>query len=299
MGLSGPGPSLLSSQLPCNAQNVKAPLKLAPVARRTFVPPAALRSRTNPLLSACLSRGSRISFGGIFRSFLFVLLATLAAGSTFVALRMGEDRKLAREELSRATKTIDQMTAVVSNNGLLKGSALEPARQELLQPVLEYNQAIVTAHATDKVVTGEATAAKFRIAALQAKLGSKDSVETLGDAINMLCTMNENPATDLDTFPSLHANLLKIAAPTDWMAVKGATFEDMRNHGLKLYFDLVGGVGALKSLHEKHPQSINFTDDLAALLTSLATLKATDSRPARRRVVRLVAGARFAGGTGA
>jgi tetratricopeptide (TPR) repeat protein len=215
---------------------------------------------------------SRVSLITILFSLLLMALATISVGSTVVALRTAKERTAAKEHFSQAFDTVDRTTAALLVNDKLKGS-LEPVRKELLQPSLDYYQKFVQASGKDESCLRELTSAEFHIAALQAKLGSKESVAALTRGMNFLKDLSKTPA-DPQTFPSLQACALKMVPPPEWLALKGASQMEIQAYGLSLFAAMGGAITTFDDLAKKNPKVIGFRDDLAALLRSSAMFNA-------------------------
>jgi tetratricopeptide (TPR) repeat protein len=219
--------------------------------------------------------GSRGLLVSIFVSLLLMATITLSVGSTIVALRTARERDLAREDFAKCSRAFDETVVAVASNSKLKGPALEPTRKELLQPALDYYQAFVRSHAADPKMLAERVSAQFHMAGLLVKLGSKNGVTSLTQGI---ADLNQLKDSDLDpeTFPSLQACALKVAAPIDWVMVKGAD----QVYALTLIIAISRAINTYQALSQKYPQVVSFRDDFSALLKASAMLQS--QRPERR-----------------
>lgn len=220
-------------------------------------------------------RGSVLS--AILLTFLLVATTTLAVGSTYVAMRASEERSRAREELAAALRAIDQYTAAVLTNSKLKGA--EPARKELLAPSLDYYENFVKTYAKDKSLMPELASAEFHIAALQAKLGTKKSVEAMKEGVSYLRQLKDT-STEPDKYPRLQDCALRLVPPLEWAVLKEGTPAEGEIHQGSLFFTVQGAMAAITELNQKYPQAVGFRDDLAALnrITALF-MSARNRRP--------------------
>jgi hypothetical protein len=198
----------------------------------------------------------------ILLSLLVVVLGTLAVGSTIVAVRAAKERDQVRQDLRLVTHGMDTFVeSVVANS--------KPPKQEILQPALDYYKEFSTAHAGDKKMLSEVASAKFHMAALQVKLGSKDVVKTMFDGILALDELATDASADPNSFPSLQDSALKLTTPIEWFMVKGAD----RAYQLQLVVALGRAKGTYESLSTKHPASVPFRDNYSALLKASALIQ--------------------------
>jgi tetratricopeptide (TPR) repeat protein len=195
-------------------------------------------------------------------SLLVVALATIAVGSTIVAKRASEARDRAKRDFAAASAGYDALVVAVATN-------VKPARKELLQPALDYYQKFTQSHAGDKDMLCELATAKFHMAALHAKLGSKEGVtamtQGLGDLYEMTKVENADPAS----FPSLQDSALKVTTPFEWFRVK----EIDQKYALQMTVAINRATDLYTSLAKKYPQHVPFRDNQSALLKSAALLQ--------------------------
>jgi hypothetical protein len=220
-------------------------------------------------LSCCQSSRRGPAFGlprglaalAILLSLLVVVLGTLAVGSTIVAVRAAKERDQVRQDLRLAIHGMDNFVETVVTNSKPK--------QEVLQPALDYYKNFSDAHATDKKMLSELASAKFHLAALQAKLGSKEAADSMFDGVVALDELSTDASADPDTFPSLQDSALKLTTPIEWFMVKGAD----RNYQIQLVMNIHRAKGTYEKLAKKHPASVPFRDNYSALLKSYALIQ--------------------------
>jgi len=211
---------------------------------------------------AALHRPRGLATVAILLSLLVVVLGTLAVGSTIVAVRAAKERDHARQDLRRATGGMDTFVESVVVNS-------KPPKKEILQPAIDYYKAFANAHAADKKMLSEVASANFHMAALQAKLGSKDAAKTMFDGVLALDELSADPSADPNTFPSLQDSALKLTTPIEWFMVKDAD----RAYQLQLVMALGRAKGTYESLSNKHPASVPFRDNYSALLKGSALIQ--------------------------
>jgi tetratricopeptide (TPR) repeat protein len=202
--------------------------------------------------------------GGIIKS-LFVMLVVgliaFSAGSTYVALRTIEQRDQARKNFAEASRGVEKLVVVLGS--------VKPAKPELLQPAIDYYQEFLRVHANDKTMLPELAGAEFYLAGLQVKLGSKEGVSSLRQGLSFLNQMNNDPGLDPETIPTLTGSAMKVAAPIDWVMVKGA--DQLYATGLML--QIATAITTYEELSKKNPQTPALRDDLSSLLKSSAMLQ--------------------------
>jgi len=145
----------------------------------------------------------------------------------------------------------------------------KPPKKEILQPAIDYYKAFSEAHAADKKMLPEVASARFHLAALQAKLGSKDAAKTMFDGVLALDELSADATADPNTFPSLQDSALKLTTPIEWFMVKGAD----RAYQMQLVVALNRAKGTYENLSNKHPASIPFRDNYSALLKGSALIQ--------------------------
>lgn len=211
---------------------------------------------------AALHRPRGLAAVAILLSLLVVVLGTLAVGSTIVAVRAVKERDEARQDLRRAATGIDAFVESVVVNS-------KPPKKEILQPALDYYKEFSDAHAADKKMLSEVASAKFHMAALQAKLGSKDAAKTMFDGVLALDELSADASADPNSFPSLQDSALKLTTPIEWFMVKGAD----GTYRMQLIMALGRAKGTYESLSNKHPASVPFRDNYSALLKGSALIQ--------------------------
>jgi tetratricopeptide (TPR) repeat protein len=218
------------------------------------------------------ARRSRGWLATILLSTVFLVLATLAVASTFVAKRTLEERDRVREDYLQASAALEQCIAAVATSGPLKGAAAEPARKEILEPALAYYQHYVQEHATDKKALAHKAAAYLHMSTIQAKLGSKESIPSLRQGIGFVIELTKEPNVDPASFPSVQASVLKLVSQGDWLAVKGVSSQEMQGLGLGLLLSAQFAAPSLEDMAKNHPDVVSFRDDVAGLEKMLASI---------------------------
>jgi tetratricopeptide (TPR) repeat protein len=198
---------------------------------------------------------------------LIVGLAAVSVVSTIYAMRMVEERDRAKEDLAQSSNTIDEIVVAVANSDKLKGATAAEARQAILQPVADHYAHIIEKYHDDKKMQPAVASAQLHQAAVQAKLGLPECVKSLSGGLGTINTMLKSDFGE-ESYPSFRDSV-RIAAPTDWIAVKGST---PTAQGAALYASLGAGVTAYRELNKRFPKSVVFRDDLAELLKSSAML---------------------------
>ncbi len=103
-------------------------------------------------------------------------------------------------------------------------------RDELLSPALAYYEEYTQAHMADEIVPPEVAAAQFRTAGLYAKMGSNKSIPSLTAGMLTIDKLR-SAKVDPDTYPSLEECAMGIAAPEEWIALRGASMKEIGAHG--------------------------------------------------------------------
>lgn len=207
------------------------------------------------------SRPRGVSLVTILVSLLVVALATIAVGSTIVAKRAIEARDRAKQDLAQASRGFDDL--------VVAAAAIKPVKRELLQPAVDYYQKFVQSHAGDKQMRAELASANFHLAALHAKLGSKDGVAAMSQGLTELDDLARDPAVDPLIIPSLQDCALKVTTPIEWFMVKGAD----RTYAVQLVVAINRARGTYDELSRKFPQIAGFRDNFSALLKATAMLE--------------------------
>ena len=215
--------------------------------------------------------GRRRGISGLALMFLFLLLAmaAVAVGSSIYAVQAIKERDRSREDFAQSTTAIDSVVAAAAGSAKLKGPANTEARAEVLQPALNYYQAIAEKYADDEQMLPQVASARLHLAALQARVGSPECVNSLNAGLAAVNGMIKADFPEKD-FPGFQATALKIAAPMDWVQVKT---NDLQSHVIGLFFAIKTAAGTYHDLATKFPKSVVFRDDLSALLKSSATLE--------------------------
>lgn len=207
-------------------------------------------------------RRSGLSLLSVLVSLLIVALATIAVGSTVVAMRAAEQRDRAKQDFAQASGGFDELVVAVA-------TTVKPPRKDLLQPAIDHYQKFVQSHAADKKLLPEVVSARFHLAALHAKLGSKEGVEAMALGLGDLDEIAKQEAPDLATFPSLQDCALKVATPVEWFMVKDAD----RSYGTRLIFCINRAMGTYSALSRKYPDDVNLRNNHAALLKGWALIQ--------------------------
>ncbi|MBI3840337.1 MAG: hypothetical protein HY288_20640 [Planctomycetia bacterium] len=223
--------------------------------------------------TALAARRSRGWLSTILLSLLFLVLATISVASTIVAKRTLDERDRAREDLLQASAAIDQTVATAATSTQLKGASAEPARKEFLEPALAFYQKYTQAHVGDKKALVQMAGAYFHMAAIHAKLGSKESVSSLKQGMDCITQLAKEPNADPASFPSVQASVFKLVTQGDWLAVKGVPRNEMQAYGLGFLLTLQGATSTFEQMAKAHPEVVSFRDDVAALQRVTATLE--------------------------
>jgi hypothetical protein len=198
----------------------------------------------------------------ILLSLLVVVLGTLAVGSTIVAVRATKERDQLRQDLRLATLGMDNFVETVVAKS-------KPPKQETLQPAIDYYKKFADAHASDKKMLSELASAKFHMAGLQAKLGSKEAADSMFQGVLALDELAGDTSADPASFPSLQDGALKLTTPVEWFMVKGAD----RAYQIQLVVAINRAKGTYEILSKKHPASVPFRDNYSALLKAFALIE--------------------------
>src|SRR6476660_3947939 len=167
----------------------------------------------------------------IVLSLLAVALATIAVGSTIVAQRAADARDRVRKDFTTASRAYDGLVETVAS--------AKPLKKELLQPPLDYYQAFADAHASDPGMRSEVTSARFHMAGLHAKLGSKEGVAQMSLGLTALDEMARDETVDPETVPILQDSAVKVTTPIEWFMVKGAN----QQYGMQLMISINRAAG--------------------------------------------------------
>ncbi|MGD9723235.1 MAG: hypothetical protein AB7O59_18620 [Pirellulales bacterium] len=230
------------------------------------------RPRRSRAAGAAPESRRAISLATVLLSLVFVVLATVAGASTFVAIRATEARKKAAEDFQRASQIVEQCALSSAKTEGLQGFKMSKTREALLKPLLAYYEAYAAAHANDAVPSAEVAEAHFRIAGLQAKLGSMKSVPALGAGLIYLRKMDQ-AGIDPETFPSAEECAMGIAAPQEWMQLKGASFKEMAQHGGKMLITMAQGTVTFREILRNHPTAVKPREELATFLKYAAAIQ--------------------------
>ncbi len=223
---------------------------------------------TSPARCRRARRG--VSFTVILVSILIVALATVAVASTMLAMKMRTEKTRAEDDLALASRAVDQYVAAVATNKQLKGAALEPVRRELFEQALKYYQDYVKSHEKDRQPSLGVAAANYHIVALQAKLGSPDSVQSLVRSMDYLDKLNA-AKIDPAEYPSLQEFTLKLTSQSDWITLQKGV--DLNKHLFGMVIALATCDRTLGELSRQSPQAVVIRDDLSAILAASATLQ--------------------------
>jgi hypothetical protein len=216
--------------------------------------PIAAASKSAP-------RPARRRRGGFLIALLLIGTATLAVGSTLVAMRAIDERDKAQADLANLSHAYGELTAAVAS--------MKPAKKEVLQPVADYYQRYIQTHSGDAKITPALITAKLHLAALQVKLGSKEGVTYLAQAMTDLNGLAKDPDLDPQTIPSLQGCTLRVAAPIEWAMVKGAD----QAYYLGLMMAINNANGNYQRLSHDFPAVTSLRDDFSATLKVLALLQ--------------------------
>ncbi len=224
-------------------------------------------------------RGERrgISIVAILVSLLIVVLGTLAAASTFVALRATKAREQAEADFARASAAIDEMVMAAASSEDLQSFKMAKTRRELLKPAVAYYEAYEQAYVNDEVPPLTLPSDQFHLAGLQALQGSNKSVPALAAAMRSIDKLRA-AKVDPDTYPSLQDCAMSIAPPQAWIMLKGASMQEMKDHPLQLFFGLNGAIAQYMQVNREFPEAIGPREELASLLTYSGALQAQGGR---------------------
>ncbi len=228
----------------------------------------------------CRARFARrrgISISTILVSLLIVVLAVLAGASTVVALNATKARQKAEEDFARSQATLDALVKEIANHPELKSFKMLKLRDSLLKPALAYYESYVQAHAADQVPPLNAAAAQFRVAGLHAKMGSGKSLPALAAALVLVDKLRE-AKVDPETYPGMQECAMGIAAPEEWIMLKGASMKEMQMHAPKLVFGLGGAMVQYGQVTRQFPQAIRPRDELAQIYMYSGALQARAGR---------------------
>ena len=231
---------------------------------------SSVEPKDRPSAASAPEKPARSRIWLLFVSLLFVVMATISAGSTYVALRMAEERTRAQDDYQETSKAFEQLVAAVCSNPELKGSKMEPVRQALLKPALEYYEQYLKTHSGDKRALAQVASAQFHVAGLKAKLGQQESIDSLRQGLLVMRQLIETDANP-DLYPDIQTPVLKFAAPSEWLNPKngGGSFQ---LRGIAVGLSLIGTIDVLDEALKKHPQSIGIRDDQAAFLKASSNL---------------------------
>lgn len=213
-----------------------------------------------------------ISLIAVLVTLVIVILATISVASTLVAVRATEDRKRSEEDLDRANAVIDKAAVTAATREELQGFKMTKTRTEFLEPLAKYYEEFLEAHKNDPVPSAEVAAAHFRLAGLYAKLGSMKSVPTLNEGHNYLAKMQE-AGIDPETYPSPSEYAMGVAEPREWMLLRGASMQEMRDHGGKLFFALTQSIITFNHIVDEYPDALVPRYELATALGYSAAMQ--------------------------
>jgi tetratricopeptide (TPR) repeat protein len=213
----------------------------------------------------------------VILSLLVVALATIAVASTLVAIRAKEANKKATSDLEQAERALDGLVVAAATREELKGFKMNAARDELIKPAAAYYEAYVAAHKDDVPPRPDVAEAYLRLAGLQAKLGSTKSVASLNGGITYIDKLIE-AGVDPETYPSVEECAMKVAAPNEWLMVKGATFNALPKHAAQLFFAISGAIMTFEDAHKKFPEAVKPRDELARVLAYSAQFQVRQRR---------------------
>jgi hypothetical protein len=200
---------------------------------------------------------------------LLLAMAAVAVGSSIYAVQASQQRDRARQDLAQSSSAIDAVAAAAASSAKLKGPANVEARAEVLKPAIKYYQDVAEKYADDERMLPQVASARLHLAALQAKTGSPDCVESLNQG---LAAVNGMIKADFaaEDFPGFQATVLKVAAPMDWIQVKT---DNLQTHAIGLFFAIKAAASTYRTLATKFPKSIVFRDDQSELLKASAMLE--------------------------
>jgi hypothetical protein len=198
----------------------------------------------------------------VLLSLLVVALTTIAVGSTVVAMRAADQRDRAKQDFAQASEGFDELVVAVA-------TTVKPPRKELLQSAMDYYQAFIQAHAKDKQMLPEVASARFHLAALHAKLGSKEGVASMQLGLADLDEIAKDENLDPTTFPSLQDCALKVATPVEWFMVKDAD----NSYQAGLVMSIARAKTTYEKMSKKYPADANLRNNYAALLKGTALIQ--------------------------
>jgi hypothetical protein len=207
-------------------------------------------------------RRAGLSLLSVLVSLLVVALATIAVGSTVVAMRAAEQRDRAKQDFTQASHGFDDLIVAVA-------TTVKPPRKELLQPAMDYYQKFIQAHAKDRQLLPEVASARFHLAALHAKLGSKEGVASMTLGLADLDEIAKDENLDPAAFPSLQDCALKVATPVEWFMVKDAN----NSYAAGLVMSIARAKSTYENLSKKYPSDANLRNNHAALLKGWALIQ--------------------------
>jgi type II secretory pathway pseudopilin PulG len=218
-----------------------------------------------------------ISLLAILVTLVIVILATLCAASTLVAMRATAARDRAEADAKSAAQAVEKMVKAAATHNDLKGYKLDAARKAVLEPALAYYQGYASEHANDVPASPAVAGAHFHAAGIQARMGLMDSVGSLGQGIMQLGRLH-TAKTDPEEYPSVQECAMQVTPANEWMMLKGASFSDMRKHGTNLFFTLTRGVVEYQNANIEHPRAVRPRNELAVLLSASAKMQSTLGR---------------------
>ena len=194
-----------------------------------------------------------------------------------------KERTEAKEQLAKklAAEKQDFARASAAFDALLAAAvtAPPPVATEAREKALAFFQNYVETHRQDPDLLAELAGAALHSAGLHAKLGSKESVNAMGNAVVFLTKLSDSNA-DPTTIPSVQT-AFKIAPPREWTAVKGASQQDMMMLGTTMFMTINSAQSIYKGLGTKHPTMLNFREDAVELYTVAATFMTIVGQTAR------------------
>jgi len=221
--------------------------------------------------ATCRHARRAFSIASVLLTLVVMLLIALTAGSTMVALRMVKERDTAKQQADSSAKVIDQLVAGVSSSTLFKGKG-EEARVKMLEPALQHYEQIVKQHEGEKPISPSAVEAQWHVAALKARLGSKESLPALSKGMGMYSQMLQAGAPPAENFPSFRASVLQVTPTSDWMSVKGLTGDESKAHMQGLFLSMMTAMNVMDSTGKQYPQILTPRDDLAEMRSQAAKL---------------------------
>lgn len=239
-----------------DAPAVAAVAVAAPAAAGVAVAEKTARPKPAPK-----AKGARGAMNTFLTSFLLVGMATLAAGSTFVALRAIDQRDRAEFSSKGSSQALEQTLVAAANTSRLKGPLNAQARQEIFTPARQMYEAFIAKHASDSAMQPQVADAYLHLAGLQAKLGDANCVGSLSSALRVINTIKSQEGYDPATIPRLKI-ALQLSAPTDWATVKTSSFE---GHVFGLIMAIGTATSTYTELSAAHPANVPFREDLVEI----------------------------------